>query len=146
MLNSQHRKQPKKTMLTHRRRSLLFFVLQPCPKTANASLSGAPQKGRRGGSYLCHLPPVGQWQSLRQQGSFANLLFFENPNCIKTQSQRYCGMPPHKAAKRLRHKNSKPTAQKPSFLFRFLLALAHAANGWSLSIFCCILFFILIKF
>ncbi len=34
-----------------------------------------------------------------------------------------------KPAKRLRHKNTKPVAQKPSFLFRFLLAFAHAASA-----------------
>ncbi len=76
----------------------------------------------------------------------ASLIFyFFESQPHKNATQRYCGMPPHRAAKRLRHKNTKPTAQKPSFLFRFLLAFAHAANAWSLSIFCCILFFITIK-
>jgi hypothetical protein len=37
---------------------------------------------------------------------------------------------------------TQPSRTKPSFLFRFLLACALAVNGWSLSIFCCILFFI----
>lgn len=62
-----------------------------------------PGKGH--GFFLCHLYTVSQWQSLRQQGIFANLLFFEATR-IKMQSQRYCGMPPQKAAKRLRHKTA----------------------------------------
>jgi len=75
-------------------------------------------------------PPrrISQWQSLRQQGSFANLYFLK-ANRIKMQRKDIAACHRTKAAKRLRHKNTKPTAQKPSFLFRFLLALAHAAKA-----------------
>jgi hypothetical protein len=57
----------------------------------------------------------------------------EGRTSIKTASQRYCGVPTHKAAKRLRHKH-KAIAQG-HLLFRFLLALRARRKCWSLSSF-----------
>jgi hypothetical protein len=42
------------------------------------------------------------------------------------------------------HKHS-PNTQKPSFMLLLLLVCRTCRKGWSLSIFCCILFFITIK-
>ena len=43
------------------------------------------------------------------------------------------------------HKHS-PNTQKPSFMLLLLLVCRTCRKGWSLSIFCCILFFITFKF
>jgi len=81
-------------------------------------------------------------------GSKAASLFFYflKANRIKMQRKDIAACHRTRLPKDYGIKTQNPPHLKPSFLFRFLLALAHAANAWSLSIFCCILFFITIKF
>ena len=49
-------------------------------------------------------------------------------------------------AKRLRHKNTAPTHRSHHFYSVSFWLCRTCRKGWSLSIFCCILFFITIKF
>jgi hypothetical protein len=92
--------------------------------------------------YLCHLLPVGQWQSLRQHGRRNT-----HKNAIAKISRHATAQSRQKIAQK-NCINTAPTHKAIiyKFFFRFLLAYAHAFPCWSLSIFCCILFFITIKF
>jgi len=56
-----------------------YFFVEPCH--ANA----AKKRCAMHKYFLCHLLPVGQWQCLRQQGSFAELFFLvmmRNQNAV----------------------------------------------------------------
>jgi len=78
-------------------------VLQAVPKTANASPSGVQAR-------LFFMPSHYVQSMAKPTGSkAASLIFYFESHPHKNATQRYCGMPPHKAAKRLRHKNTAPT-------------------------------------
>jgi len=50
----------------------IYFLC--CSRATQRFLKVAPEKS---GNLYCHLLTVGQWHRLRQQGSFANLLFLQ---------------------------------------------------------------------
>jgi hypothetical protein len=56
---------------------LLLPLLKPCknPRCNKAVCLLITKPGEGTDLFLCHLPPVCQWQCLRQHGDFADILF-----------------------------------------------------------------------
>ncbi|MBA2746946.1 MAG: hypothetical protein H0U44_12035 [Flavisolibacter sp.] len=64
MLNSQHRIAPQKNIANAQEPTEIFFCVAAVPKDSQRF----PKAVCKHESFLCHLLPVGQWQSLRQHG------------------------------------------------------------------------------
>ena len=119
--------------MLHQAAMLIIFFIAAVPKDSQR-FSKAVCKHE---SFLCHLLPVGQWQSLRQHGKRTAT----KNGIAKVMRQANAQNP----AKRLRHKNTAQPHRSHHFYSVSFWLCRTCRKGWSLSIFCCILFFITIK-